>query len=164
MASLWQGIAQSITSSIAQIIAKKVAAWAVEKALAVAGIGAKAADAGAGAASAMASIPYVGPVLALAAMASVFGAVSGMKSSVPTASAAGGYDIPGTVNPIVQAHAREMILPARYADVIRGMADGGQAQAATPIHIHGQPDDSIKLRDLPRVLRGLQRDFVWNPR
>jgi hypothetical protein len=36
-----------------------------------------------------------------------------------------GYDIPTGVNPVVQAHAKEMILPEKFADVIRGMAEGG---------------------------------------
>lgn len=38
---------------------------------------------------------------------------------LPALSAAGGYDIPSGMNPIVQAHQREMILPERQADVIR---------------------------------------------
>ena len=41
-------------------------------------------------------------------------------------SAEGGYDIPAGTNPMTQLHSREMVLPAQYADVIRGMAgDGG---------------------------------------
>jgi hypothetical protein len=54
-----------------------------------------------------------------ATMAMVMGATSSIKS------ASGGYDIPAGVNPMVQAHAEEMILPAKYANLIRGMADGG---------------------------------------
>jgi hypothetical protein len=44
---------------------------------------------------------------------------------LPSASAAGGYDIPSGLNPIVQTHAEEMILPAKYANLIRDMASGG---------------------------------------
>ena len=66
----------------------------------------------------------------------------------------------------LQAHASEMILPARYADVIRGMAsngDGGGADtmAQSTIHIHGAPDDSIKLRDLAVVLKRMHRNFEF---
>src|SRR5690606_11617977 len=80
-------------------------------------------EAGAGAAQSQASIPYVGPVLALAAMAAVFAGVMGMSSKVP--SAAGGFDIPAGVNPLTQLHEEEMVLPAKYADVVRGMAENG---------------------------------------
>jgi|GEM_PF-3050281 len=68
-------------------------------------------------------IPLIGPFLAVGAAAAASALVLGLLSAVP--SAAGGYDIPAGVNPMVQTHAREMILPAKYADMIRGMADGG---------------------------------------
>lgn len=45
-----------------------------------------------------------------------------------TKSAAGGYDIPAGVNPLVQAHAKEMILPANIADTIRALTDAGFGQ------------------------------------
>jgi hypothetical protein len=136
MTSIWKSLAQSVISEMSKMIAKRLAMWAVEKALALAGITTNAAQAGSGAASSVASIPYVGPVLAIAAMASVFGAVSGMQSNVPSASAsaAGGFDIPHSVNPLVQTHAREMILPAKYADLIRGMADGEGAGGGGDVH------------------------------
>lgn len=79
--------------------------------------------AAAGAYSAIVSIPYVGPFLAPVAAGVALAAVIGMSSKLM--SAAGGYDIPAGVNPLVQAHAREMILPAKHADVIRGLAEGG---------------------------------------
>ena len=48
-----------------------------------------------------------------------------MSRITAQASAAGGYDIPAGVNPVVQTHAREMILPEHLADVVRNMAAGG---------------------------------------
>lgn len=48
-------------------------------------------------------------------------------SFIPTMSAAGGVDIPAGINPIIQAHAKEMVLPAEQADVIRKLASGGGA-------------------------------------
>jgi hypothetical protein len=78
-----------------------------------------AAQAGSGAASALASIPFAGPVLALAAMAAIYAAVMGMRGKK---SAARGYDIPKGLNPMVQTHEEEMILPQKYANVIRGLA------------------------------------------
>jgi tape measure domain-containing protein len=122
-----QAVMQSVTQMLAQIIAKKIAAFAVDKTLALAGITMDAAKAGAGAASSQASIPIVGPGLALAAMAAVFGAVSGMASnaqgaSVPSASA--GFDIPAGLSPLTQLHEREMVLPEEHADTIRSLGGG----------------------------------------
>ncbi|MEN6302479.1 MAG: hypothetical protein ABFD96_07120 [Armatimonadia bacterium] len=104
-----QGAATAVT-----IAAKKAEALAV--------IPAEAGIAAGGAAAAVAGIPIVGPALAAGAFAETMAMVMG---GLAVASASGGYDIPAGVNPLVQAHAEEMILPAKYADVIRGMADGG---------------------------------------
>jgi len=66
--------------------------------------------------------PYAaGPAAIAAAM------VAAKSALVP--SAAGGYDIPAGVNPMTQLHQREMVLPAKHADVIRNMADNGGAGA-----------------------------------
>ncbi|MDP1705850.1 MAG: hypothetical protein Q8L42_14170, partial [Sulfurimicrobium sp.] len=47
----------------------------------------------------------------------------GMSSKVP--SAAGGFDIPRGMNPLTQLHEKEMVLPAKHADVIRSLGEGG---------------------------------------
>lgn len=44
-------------------------------------------------------------------------------------SAAGGFDIPSGVNPLTQLHQKEMVLPAEYADVIRGISRGGSSSS-----------------------------------
>ncbi|KQY51189.1 hypothetical protein [Lysobacter sp. Root494] len=98
-------------------------------------IGASAATAGAGAAESQASIPYVGPILALAAMATVFAAVMAMKNKGASASAAGGFDIPAGMNPLTQLHAKEMVLPAEHAETIRGMAGRTQQEAGATYQI-----------------------------
>ncbi len=121
-----------------------------------------AAQAATGAAASQAPIPIIGPGLAIAAAAAMFAFALGFggKRSVP--SARGGFDIPAGVNPMTQLHEREMVLPAQQADVIRGMADGGAgAGSGSPVHIHGSPDDTVKLRDLGRALKRLNRDFVF---
>ena len=51
-----------------------------------------------------------------------------------------GYDIPSGINPMVQAHAREMVLPAAESDVIRDMADGGSSGGG--LHVHLQSHDT----------------------
>ncbi len=129
--------------------------------------GGNAVQAGSGAAAAMSSIPYIGPILALAAMATVFAAVSSLGGRK---SAAKGYDIPKGINPLVQTHEEEMILPAKYANAIRSMtngdgAGGGGGGTFSP-SINVQALDS---RDVVRTLRkggalhsairGLHRDF-----
>jgi hypothetical protein len=82
-----------------------------------------AAAAAAAAFHAFADVPLVGPALGAAAAAATFVAV---ESFGALASASGGYDI-GDENPLVQAHAREMILPASIAEPLRGMIAAGGA-------------------------------------
>jgi len=113
--------------------------------------------AAAGAYSALASIPYVGPVLAPIAAAAVLAAVIGMGGKL--ASAAGGYDIPAGVNPITQLHEQEMVLPAKYANLIRGMADGeggaGGNGGGNHFHVH-----AVDARGFERLLRDNQGPLV----
>lgn len=118
-------------------------------------------QAGTGAAASQASIPIIGPILALAAMAAIFAAVSGLGKRK---SAMGGYDIPKGLNPVVQTHEEEMILPRKYADVIRGLAAGdgsGQAAGGAPVHLHARSDaDVVRVGDVKKLLREMGRDFV----
>lgn len=108
-------------------------------------VAANAAQAGAGAAASQASIPYVGPILALAAMAAVFAAVSGLGSRK---SAAKGYDIPTGINPVTQLHEEEMVLPRTIAnpirDLIAGGYKGGGGESGGVVHYY---DQSGRLSD-----------------
>lgn len=144
LANIGQSIIQEV---VLKPLAAKVAAWAKERLLTMAGIGAKAAEAGAGAASSQASIPYVGPVLALAAMAAVFAGVMGMSGKVP--SAANGFDIPRGMNPLTQLHEEEMVLPKNLANNVRNMtAKDGNAQQSVAnyvtMEIHTPDADSFR--------------------
>lgn len=78
----------------------------------------KAYEAAAGAYAAIAGIPIVGPVLAPAMAAAALAGVIALASRI---SAAGGYDIPAGVNPMIQAHQEEMVLPAKLANPLRKM-------------------------------------------
>lgn len=96
-------------------------------------------DAGAGAAAAykaVVGIPYVGPFLAPAAAAVAYAGILAFDS------AEGGYDIPAGLNPVVQTHAREMILPAPVADTVRNAMENGNggnsAGRGSTVHIHGK--------------------------
>ena len=126
-------------------------------------------QAGTGAAAAMAPIPWVGPVLALAAMAAVFAAVSSMGSK----SAAGGYDIPAGVNPMTQLHEEEMVLPAHLANPLRSKLAGGDDSGmgggggGVTVHMHVKtytPNDmarSLKQGgSLHKALKDLERRGV----
>jgi hypothetical protein len=102
---------------------------AVEAAAGSASVLGDAYKAAAGAYSAVAGIPYIGPILAPAAAGVAFAAVSAFDIF----SAAGGMDIGPGMNPLVQAHAEEMVLPAQYANVIRGL---GEKSGGGDTHVH----------------------------
>lgn len=116
-------------------------------------VAANASEAASGAAASQASIPYVGPVLALAAMAAIFAAVMAMNSRK---SARGGYDIPSGVNPVTQLHEEEMVLPAKFANVIRGLAEEGR-QGAGP---GAAPTYELKGASVGEFLIAGKREFV----
>jgi hypothetical protein len=161
LAGIWQGIRGTITGEIAKIVAAKVVAFAKERVLALAGIGTDAAKAGAGAAASQASIPYVGPALALAALATVTGAVLALQGSIP--SAAGGWDIPAGVDPIAQLHEREMVLPQGPADVIRNLAEeGGGRPREVTVELKAAPMPGnffmVHKDELVRALKSAHRD------
>jgi hypothetical protein len=102
--------------------------------------------------AAIAGIPVVGPVMAPVVAALALAAVMSLGKNLVSAS--GGYDIPAGVNPVVQAHAREMVLPEQYADVIRGMSSGGGGGNVT-IHI-----TAMDGADVRRVLSNHQGELV----
>lgn len=127
-----------------------------------------AAAAAAGAYHAMSGIPMVGPLLGAAAAASVFAAAIAFKGMV--SSAAGGYDIPPGVNPLVQAHAEEMILPASIARPLRGMIaandaganDGGSMSARRGGDVHHHYHYAIQALDGPSVQRVLEKNRSYH--
>lgn len=166
LASIWQGISSSIIGEISKIIAKRVAMFALEKAQSLGLIGAKAAEAGAGAAASQAGIPIVGPALALGAMATIFAAVMGLSGSIP--SAEGGWSIPAGTNPIAQLHEKEMVLPAQYAEMFREMAEGGGSVGGGTVvyndHSGRLSDEEIrrKSRVIAEEMNKLQRNG-WRP-
>lgn len=142
MASIWGSIRQSIVGEISKILVARVAAFAKERLLAMAGIGTEAAKAGAGAASAVAPIPIVGPAMAVAALASVFGAVSGLSGKVP--SARGGWVVPSGSNPMTQLHEEEMVLPKAESRVIQDLAQNGSGGGGMSVQISAVDARSVQ--------------------
>lgn len=90
----------------------------------------------------IAAIPVIGPFLAPAMAIGAVAAVVGFARNI--ASASGGYDIPSGVNPMVQAHAEEMILPAHIANPLRENLAGGGGMGGTNITIHAVDAKSVK--------------------
>ena len=131
-------------------------------------VGGNAAQAASGAAASQASIPYIGPALAMAAAAAMMAFVSGFGgggggSSTSTSvtripSAAAGWDIPAGINPLAQLHEQEMVLPAAQANVIRDMADGG-GMGGGPIVINASGGDWVHKRDLAKLLKTMKKDY-----
>jgi len=106
----------------------------------------------AGAWAAISSIPVIGPVLAPVVAAGVFAGVVGLARNV--ASAEGGYDIPAGVNPLTQLHEREMVLPAKHADTIRALGEGGAS---------GAGGDTYHLNVSAVDAQGVKRLLIDNP-
>lgn len=114
---------------------------------------------------AIVGIPVVGPVLAPIAAAAAFAGVSKLAKNV--ASAEGGYDIPKGVNPLVQAHEEEMILPRQYANVIRSMSMLGDMKSFMPkMPTYGMPqglnplaqmhdEEGVLPQQYANVIRGM---------
>jgi hypothetical protein len=86
-------------------------------------VSSNAAEAGSGAAASVASIPLVGWLMAAGVFAAVLALVMGATGNIK--SAEGGFDIPSGMNPMVQAHEEEMILPREHAETIRSLRDSG---------------------------------------
>jgi hypothetical protein len=160
------------TRQIATQTATSATVTGIKKVETTENVGMNAIQAAAEAFKAMAGIPYVGPILAVgaaaAAMAAVYGLMSGMGgggSSTSTTttripSAAGGWDIPAGINPLTQLHENEMVLPAEHAQTIREMAGQGGGSDSTII-INSTGGDFIHKNDLAKLLKQMKRDFKF---
>jgi hypothetical protein len=94
----------------------------------------------------VASIPYVGPFMAPAMAIGAATVIGGYVGRI--ASAAGGYDIPAGVNPLTQLHEKEMVLPAKHADVIRSLSEGGTGGGAQPVNVNISAVDARSVKRL----------------
>lgn len=164
LTSIWQSTRAAIARELAKMITDQIAAFARKRLLSLANIGTNAVEAGSGAAASQASIPYVGPILALAAMAAVMGAVMGTQSKVP--SAARGWDIPAGINPMTQLHEQEMVLPAEHANTIRALTAGGGGGGARTVEIKAVPMKGnfflVHRDELAAALGEMRRDGGLN--
>ncbi|MEW5873539.1 MAG: hypothetical protein AB1894_30065, partial [Chloroflexota bacterium] len=124
-------LAEEKTADATAMVASRLA----KKAEGFTGVQANAAVAATGAAASQASIPIVGPMLAMAAMAQTFAQVSAFGNGM-LAVAAKGYDVPKGLNPLTQLHEEEMVLPKHLANAVRGMASGEAGDRGGGIHHH----------------------------
>ena len=186
LANVWNSILQGFT----QFISKKVVSWALgeqaQTTATVAGnaerttsdwlaaaqsvaanawsaiknIAMKAWEVAASVYSSLAAIPVVGPFIAPAAAVAATGVVLGFAGHI--ASAAGGFDIPAGVNPVTQLHEKEMVLPAKHADVIRGLADGGSLGGGHIINYHDNSGMLSKetLRRNAKIIADVLKDHA----
>jgi hypothetical protein len=106
-----------------------------------------------GAYSAMASIPYIGPMLGAIAAAATFAAVAAFGSSV--VSSAGGYDVPHDT--MAMLHADETVIPKPLADTYRRAADsltggGGARGGGGDTHHHHHYGPSADAKSFERMI------------
>lgn len=163
MRNVWASLRQSVIGEVTKMLMAKIAAFAKEKVLALAHISAEGAKAGAGAAASQASIPYVGPILAIAAMASVLASVLGLGSGIK--SAAGGFDVPAGLNPMTQLHGSEMVLPADIANPLRdSLRGGGTTGRDVVVNLQGVSAGEFFIavrKDLVAALKNAHREFAF---
>jgi hypothetical protein len=163
---LWKAIEQSVTQTLANILARNIANAIQSKIIAAATgksiISGHAAEAAAAAYKSAAAIPYVGWILGPIEAAAAFLAVSAFGDRI--SSAAGGFDIPAGINPVTQLHEREMVLPASLADVIRAQAGGsggsGGGRAQLEIIPVGDDHGLVRVTDLAAWIRTLNANFA----
>jgi hypothetical protein len=117
--------------------------------------------AGAEAYAAMVGIPYVGPIIAPAAMAT---AIATTLSNLSLASAAHGFDVPhlGAEGMLTNIHSREMVLPQRIADNVRSMTSssssrGGDVHFHGDQHFHAAPAEKLSMDEFSRMVHAAAR-------
>lgn len=176
--SVSQAMAGIFTSVLDGIISK-LAEWAAEwitnlvitqtanKASAASSIAANAGVAATAAMASVAAIPFYGW-----AMAPEVGATTGSEAEAigfGFFSAEGGMDIPRGMNPVVQTHAEEMILPRPIANTVRdamssyrGGAGGAGGRGGSVVHLHAKSgSDLITVDQVVDMLRKANQRFVF---
>lgn len=142
-------------------------------------IGARAAQAAAGVYAALASIPYIGPILAPVAAGAAMATVIGFGKHI--FSAEGGWDSVPHDGAMAQLHKKEMVLPRFLSEGVRQIAEPGklqqvvaaglnqQGQAGPTFHVtvqnhmidarHGAQFLEEQAKTLVRVLKNEHRNF-----
>ena len=119
-----EGAAQSIVATTAEATASKAAA------------GAEGMKAAAGAASSVANIPYIGPILAVAAIATVVGALLAAFAKFKDGGIVGGTKTQGDQN-VIRANSGEMVLNKAQQGNLFNMINNGGAGGNVQFRIKG---------------------------
>jgi hypothetical protein len=160
------GLFQAIGDAIIELIAEQAAKWLVVqleqlafgKTAAVSTVATQAAIAGASGIASFAGAPWPIDLGAPAFGAAMAAAATGYAG---LASAAGGYDIPAGVNPLVQAHSEEMVLPAPLANAVRDMAGGNSGRGSNVVlqpKNFGRNGFLFEKKALTRALKKIARN------
>jgi hypothetical protein len=128
----------------ANLTAKKIA----EKTAAASTIATSAAMAGAAGTASFAGAPWPIDMGAPAFGVAMAGASAAFGAGL---AAEQGFDVPQGMNPVTQLHQKEMVLPAKQADVIRDMADNGAPGS-------GGDTFHISAHDAPSFMEFLRRN------
>lgn len=165
-------IASSVAGAFIDMGLKIATDWAkrllfnqvMEKIADLSKITGNAAVAGAAGVASMAAAPWPINMTAPAFGAEMFAAALSYAAALPAAAA--GYDIPAGVNPVTQLHQREMVLPAQYADVIRGLAGSPQGRGGSvSLKLKGVKDsDFVRAGDIKKLLKQLTRNYELTQR
>lgn len=185
----FQNLATSILTSMTSMLIQLGLQWAQQQAMQLLGIGQKtaaeqaaaattmatksteaatvipidAAIAGAGAASAVAPTPFIGPVLAIAAMAAVFAAVMGLMSAEK------GWDV--DKGGLTMIHDKEMVLPSHLAEGVRSMTaqkGGGGSVGNVTFNVNSFDSKDVGAffkkhgSSIANSLKGPKRSFQLN--
>lgn len=168
-----KGIFASVAQAVVNTLSRLMAQWAVQliaekllkKTTAMSTLTTEAAKAGAGGVASMAAAPFP---LNLGAPAFGAAMAAAAMAFTPMLAASQGFDIPAGLNPVVQAHQREMILPATLADTMRDMArvysqagpSSASAEPAVQLRTMGGFGDWLMVHrhDLGRAIDRLNRE------
>jgi hypothetical protein len=152
LGAMVRGLMTTVLDAVTGTLAKMAAEWLMRqiqqrvlgKITALTQITDASAVSGANAFASTAAIPIIGPELAPAAAMAASAGAMGFASRL---SAKSGFDVPAGINPIMQIHEKEMVLPSAQADVIRGMAEGGGGGGGN-VTLHINAVDGKSVRDL----------------
>ncbi|MEX8520075.1 MAG: phage tail tape measure protein [Leptothrix sp. (in: b-proteobacteria)] len=136
----FKGLFNSVLGGLVNMLGQWAAKWAatqvanmvMSKTVAASEISTEAGKAGAGGVASMAAAPWPLNMTAPAFGAAMMAAAAGFGA---VASAAGGFDIPGGLNPLTQLHEREMVLPAHIADPLRQQLASGGMGGGGDVHV-----------------------------
>ena len=168
--NLFLNMGRAVLTAFTDIFAQIAAKWLANKVMqevgakvsSLAQIAGNAAVAGSAAFASTAAIPITGPALAPEVAAAAYSGA--MSFATMPGFEVGSWNVPGDM--FTKVHAGETILNPGDASKFRTAVDGmgGAGGDSGPIHIYGTPDDTIKLKDLGRVLKQMNRNFEFAKR